>query len=102
MENTLPHNEEEISTASFERWLKVSRPGDMFVYHVGRLAIDREDITLVPGLGQYAHVIYEPYNSNAELAWHAYQHGQVELTQKKLSARRGYEYRATKRKGAKK
>lgn len=99
MENTLPHNEDEISTASFELWLKKSRPGDKFIYHVGRLAIDREDIQLVPGMG-YAHVFYEPYHGTGTMAWYAYRQGQVELVQRKLPGNRGYEYIAFKRKGA--
>lgn len=103
MENTIPHNEEDITTAAFERWIKMSRPGEVFVYHIGRLSNDREDIMLVPGLGQYAHVLYEPYHTNGLTAWHAYTTGQVELTQKRLPNNRGFEYRATKRhRGAKK
>lgn len=95
---TITQNEEDISLASFEHWLDKSRPGDRIVYHIGRLAMDREDVQLVPGVGQYAHIFYEPYHSIGNAAWHAYERGLVELVQRKLRFNRGYEYVAIKRK----
>lgn len=96
METTLPENEEEITVAQFERWLRTSRPGSQFVYHRGNLMIDREDVQLVPGLGQYVHVYHEPVNYIGKIAWWAYEKGMVLLAQRKLPAGR-FEYIAFKR-----
>lgn len=98
METIVPSKEEEITVAAFERWLTIGRPGTKFTYHRGNLASDREDVTMLPGMGQFAHVFYEPFHTLGKMAWHYYQRGLVELAQKKLPNGRGFEYIAFKRK----
>lgn len=97
MENTIPENGDEITLAAFERWLKVARPGESFVYHIGHLASDREQVQVIPQFGQPVRIMFEPYNSLGLTAWNAYEHGNVELVQRKLPGNVGYEYIAFKR-----
>lgn len=97
MEKIIPQNEDEITVAAFERWLKVSRPGEQFVYHRGHLASDREEVQLLPSFGTYVHVYFEPMHTLGTTAWIAYERGQVALAQKKLPGKRGFEYIAFKR-----
>src|SRR5882672_7241714 len=101
MEMSLPHLDEEITVAGFERWLRTARQGERFIYHRGFLAADREKITVLPNIGSYVHVYYEPFDSLGKTAWHAYEHGVVELVQNKLPGAQGYEYIAFKRATAK-
>lgn len=97
MELTIADNDDEITIASFERWLKSSRPKSKFVYHRGYLAGDREEIRLLPAQGAFVHIYFEPAHELGLIAWHAYEQGVVELVQKKLPENRGYEYTAFKR-----
>lgn len=98
MENRVSDKDDEITVASFERWLEIGRPGTKFVYHRGRLAGDREEVTMLPAFGQFVHVYHEPYHTLGQMAWHHYQRGNVVLVQKKLANGRGFEYTAVKTK----
>lgn len=89
--------DEEITVPSFERWLKTARPGAKFVYHRGWLALDREEIRLLPSQGAFVHVYIEPAHELGLIAWHAHEHGVAELVQKRLPDNRGFEYIAFKR-----
>lgn len=95
MENNLLHESEEITVAAFERWLDKSRGGSHFIYHKGRLAIDREETQVIPAFETPVHIFIEPFDVLGKMAWHAYERGIVDLIQRKRPY--GYDYIALKR-----
>lgn len=105
----MPHSiyvpTEEVTAATFETWLRRSRPGDSMVYHVGFLAADREDVRFLGApYNQHAHVFHEPIHSLGDAVWRAYLHGKVDLVQRRKGERhrQQFEYIAIKRTYARK
>lgn len=103
MKETIPRQDEEVTAATFEAWLKHARPGDRFEYHRGYLTADRVHVMNIPAIGGFAHVYMEPLHSLASAVWGAYERSKVLLVQQKLGpgvfrylatkstpARRGY------------
>lgn len=66
--------------SEFRKWLRKARKGEVYVYHTGHLARDREKSV--------------PVDQAAQEAWDAAESGKVLLTQRKV--KRGYEYVATR------
>lgn len=95
MEGTITQENEEITVAAFERWLEKSRGGSHFIYHRGRLAIDREETQVIPAFEKPVHVYIEPYDMLGKMAWYAYERGFVDLLQRRRPY--GYDYIAFKR-----
>jgi hypothetical protein len=95
MKESISQDHDEITVASFQRWLDTARAGAHFIYYRGFLAADRETVTLLPGYGSYMHVFYEPMHTLGQMAWHAYEKGRVTLVQRKLRPEQ-YEYIAFK------
>lgn len=70
---------------AFRQWLRTSRPGGYFIYHLGHLAEDRVHVDGAP---------VERVESVAAAAWEAQEAGLVELTQVRVAA--GFAYLATR------
>lgn len=84
-------------SGNFLKWLMVSQPNEVCVYHVGDLAQDRAKGrsrgTATPQEVEQG----KDANNLANAAWTAYKHGDVVLSQRKLGPN-NYEYRATRTK----
>lgn len=98
MNGRVSEKEYEVTVPAFERWLKYGAERSKFVYHRGNLAVDREEVSIIPALSNRpAHVFIEPFNTLGQMAWYAYLKGEVVLGQKKLDDGR-FDYIAFKRK----
>ncbi len=84
MKDTVPRDDEEVTLATLEAWLKHAQPGDRFEYHRGSLANDRERVMNIPAIGTFAHVYVEPVNHLAKAMWRYYEQGKVTLVQEKV------------------
>jgi trehalose-6-phosphatase len=71
---SLPQPAEFPTTGAFLFWLDTARGGSAFAYHYGNLAADRG-----PEEARIPEV-----NKRAEMAWDAYERGQVVLVRQRL------------------
>lgn len=84
---------------AFREWIVKARPGQVFTYYTGFLAVDRGHIVDFGGDNEPEFIASGDINDLAKMALYAFEAGRLHLFQRKIHDHE-YEYIAMKRRQA--